>query len=157
MEDVLPKVLVKKYAFDIEVLSNAIRMGYTIASAPVEISTCFNSHINYKAIWHMLIDTCAVFYRMNILHYYDKPIIDGIHYNKIHPDLPRDVAILDTNIPMGSGGNMGIIGKYAHLGLPDENSYEDKKPILPCTNELIRDEKTVPVDCIENNNELKIK
>lgn len=145
LEDVLPKVLVKKYAFDIEILSNAIRMGYNITSAPVEVSTCFNSHINYKAIWYMLIDTCAVFYRMNILHYYDKQVDQSKLYNKITSGFSSDleiidnktsqgyigaIATIDNKIPPGFPGYMGIIGKNMFLGYLNKNSYAGNHPLL---------------------------
>lgn len=74
LEDVYPLVLVKRYAFDIEVLANANRLGYRIIEMPVEINMDFDSKVNKKAVWNMLWDTCAVFYRMNIIHYYDRKI-----------------------------------------------------------------------------------
>jgi glycosyltransferase involved in cell wall biosynthesis len=79
LEDVLPKVLVKKYAFDIELLANAHRLGYKIIESPVELNISFSSHVNIKAIWHMMIDTAAVFYRMKILKYYDRQISPKQH------------------------------------------------------------------------------
>lgn len=74
LEEVCPIVLVKRYAFDIEILANAHRLGYKIREAPVEINLDCDSHVNKKAIWNMLWDTCAIFYRMSILHYYDKKL-----------------------------------------------------------------------------------
>lgn len=74
LEDVCPIVLVKRYAFDIEILANAHRLGYKIREAPVEIKMDFDSHVNKKAVWNMFWDTCAVFYRMNVRHYYDRKI-----------------------------------------------------------------------------------
>jgi len=71
LQKICPMVLVKKYAFDIEILANAYRLGYKIRDAPVEINMSFNSHVNKKAIWNMFWDTCAIFYRMKIIHYYD--------------------------------------------------------------------------------------
>jgi len=75
LEDICPMVLVKKYAFDIEILANAYRLGYTIRDAPIEINMNFESHINKKAIWHMFFDTLAIFYRMKIIHYYDDKLV----------------------------------------------------------------------------------
>lgn len=72
LEQVFPKVLVKRYAFDIELLANTKRLGYTIAEAPVELNYHGNSRVDLKAIWHIFLDTLVVFYRMKILHYYDK-------------------------------------------------------------------------------------
>lgn len=79
LEKVLPRLLVKKFAFDIEILAVANRLGFTkIYDAPVEIKLdIFNSSfapaklIFNKNIWSMLIDTLAVFYRLKIQKYYD--------------------------------------------------------------------------------------
>ena len=72
LEQVFPKVLVKRYAFDIELLANATRLGYTIAEAPVELNHNCHSEINLRAIWRIFWDTMATFYRMKILRYYDR-------------------------------------------------------------------------------------
>ena len=53
LEDIMPKLLVKRYAFDVELLANAIKKGYKIVEAPVELTFNFNSKINWKAIWYM--------------------------------------------------------------------------------------------------------
>lgn len=72
LEQVFPKVLVKRYAFDLELLVNAARLGYRIAEAPVELNFHNSSGIDFKGIRRIFLDTLAVFYRMRILHYYDK-------------------------------------------------------------------------------------
>jgi glycosyltransferase involved in cell wall biosynthesis len=75
LEDVLPKLLVKAYAFDIEMLSVAQRFGYTnIHDGPVEMDARKIKYSSVKAftVWSMLRDTLAVFYRLKILKYYDK-------------------------------------------------------------------------------------
>lgn len=77
VEKIFPIVLVKRYAFDIEILANAHKMGYKMVEAPIDINMDFDSKVNKKAIWNMFWDTCAVFYRMNIIHYYDKVMKDG--------------------------------------------------------------------------------
>jgi hypothetical protein len=76
VKKVLPKLLVKKYAFDIEFLAVAYRKGFTrIYEAPVEITFNNASNITSKSFWRivgrMVWDTAAVFYRLKILHYYD--------------------------------------------------------------------------------------
>ncbi len=74
LEEICPMLLVKRYAFDIEILANAHRLGYNIGEAPVEINMSFDSHVNKRAVWNMFVDTCAIFYRMKIIHFYDKKI-----------------------------------------------------------------------------------
>lgn len=74
VQDVLPRLLVKRYAFDIEILAVAYALGYTrIYEAPVEInfkSGSITSKSMWRIIYLMLWDTAAVFYRLRILHYY---------------------------------------------------------------------------------------
>lgn len=75
LEDVLPKLLVKTFAFDIEMLSVARQMGYKkIHDGPVRMDATKIKYSNIKAntVWSMLRDTLAVFYRLNVIHYYDK-------------------------------------------------------------------------------------
>jgi glycosyltransferase involved in cell wall biosynthesis len=76
VRDVLPRLLVKKYAFDIEILAVSYLLGYKkIYEAPVEISFKENN-ISKKGlprvIFLMLWDTAAVFYRIKLLNYYKK-------------------------------------------------------------------------------------
>jgi glycosyltransferase involved in cell wall biosynthesis len=76
LEKVLPRLLVKNYAFDIEMLAVSHRLGYKrIYEAPVELDFNNASSITSKKLWNiillMLWDTLAVFYRLKILKYYD--------------------------------------------------------------------------------------
>lgn len=76
LEKVLPVLLVKSYAFDIEILSVAHRFGFKkIYEAPIKLKYQFPGLTNaaaLNAVWKILIDTAAVFYRLKILKYYDK-------------------------------------------------------------------------------------
>lgn len=77
VEKVFPKLIVKKFAFDVEVLAVAYAMGFKrIYEAPVKLNFKNNSTINSSTFWdvifHMLWDTVAVYYRVKIVHYYDK-------------------------------------------------------------------------------------
>ena len=72
LEAILPKVLCKKYAFDLELLVNASHRGYKIAEAPIELNwQRFENRLTLKDIWKLALDTAAIFYRLNILRYYD--------------------------------------------------------------------------------------
>jgi len=72
---VLPRLLVKEFAFDLEILSVANHLGFSrIYEAPVKINYDFNSLIHatgLKVIFRSLQDALAVFYRLRILHFYD--------------------------------------------------------------------------------------
>lgn len=76
LEDVLPRLLVKRFAFDIEILAVAHHLGYTrIFEAPVQLDFTGVSSITSMNFWsivmRMLWDTIAVFYRLRIRRYYD--------------------------------------------------------------------------------------
>src|SRR3989304_7802259 len=76
-KQVFSKIIVKKFAFDIEVLAVAYKLGYTkIYEAPTKLNFRGQSSITssnfWKIIFWMLWDTAAVFYRLKILRYYDK-------------------------------------------------------------------------------------
>ena len=75
IKQVMKVILVKRFAFDIEVLSIIKKRGYKIAESPVVLD--FNrgpkwGRIQIKDIWDIFVDTLAIFYRLNILHYYDR-------------------------------------------------------------------------------------
>lgn len=74
LEKVLQRLLVKRFAFDIEILAVAYSLGFKrIHDGPVEMDTRkfrFSS-IKNSTVISMLIDTIGIYYRLQILHYYD--------------------------------------------------------------------------------------
>jgi len=76
VKDVFPKLLVKKFAFDVEVLAVARARGFTkIYEGPIQLDFSGVSSITstnfWKVIFSMLWDTIAIFYRLKILRFYD--------------------------------------------------------------------------------------
>jgi hypothetical protein len=72
LEAVLPRVLCKKYAFDLELLAVANAKGFTMMEAPIELNwQRMESRIRLKDILMIAIDTAAIFYRLKILRYYN--------------------------------------------------------------------------------------
>lgn len=75
LERVLPRLLLKRFAFDIELLAVARHLGFTrIYEAPIKLSYKFVSTVRIfgrNGIWEAFADTLAVFYRLRVLHYYD--------------------------------------------------------------------------------------
>lgn len=75
VEQVFPKLLVKKFAFDVETLAVANALGFKrIYDAPVKLKLGKESTIKntkyWSVVWNMLWDTAAVFYRVKIKRYY---------------------------------------------------------------------------------------
>lgn len=75
LKKILPRLLVKQYAFDLEMLTVATRLGFRrIYEAPIKLGYNFGDLTHaatINTIRHILIDTLAIFYRTYILHYYD--------------------------------------------------------------------------------------
>lgn len=76
-KEIFSKIIIKRFAFDIEVLTVAYKLGYKkIYEAPVKLNFNKASSITssnfWKIIFWMLWDTVAVFYRLRIIKYYDK-------------------------------------------------------------------------------------
>jgi len=77
LEKVLPRLLVKAFAFDIEILAVANYLGFNrIYEAPVEVKLDFGgasvltSRRFLRTVFAMFWDTIAVFYRLRIVNYY---------------------------------------------------------------------------------------
>ncbi len=68
---VLPRMLEKRYAFDLEFLVVARSLGFArVFEAPVRIDYRFASHVNPGATLRIVRDTLAIFYRHHILDTY---------------------------------------------------------------------------------------
>lgn len=75
LEKVLPRLLVKRYAIDLELLAVANYLNFKkIYEAPIKFNYVFKSLTHatgIKIIMNCLRDALAVYYRLKILHYYD--------------------------------------------------------------------------------------
>ena len=75
LEKVLPRLLVKRWAFDIELLAVAKYLGFNrIYEAPIKLAENYLSNVKFSGsngLWKTLWDTLAIFYRLKIRHYYD--------------------------------------------------------------------------------------
>ena len=71
--DALARMLVKTYAFDLELLSIAYGRGAKVSEAPVEIRYGMKfGALRPRTVRDMMRDTLAVFYRLRLLNYYAK-------------------------------------------------------------------------------------
>jgi len=96
VEAVFPRILVKRFAFDVEVLANVYRLGFKIIEAPVELKFQRSfGRISPFDIYYMMVDTLAIFYRLRVLRYYDK--VSQVTLARLHDDsMARELA-LDEN------------------------------------------------------------
>lgn len=66
------RMLVKQFAFDLELLAIAYARGYRIAEAPIRMSFGDKKGcLTWQNTRQVMIDTLAVFYRLRLLRYYD--------------------------------------------------------------------------------------
>ncbi len=78
LEKVFPQMLVKKFAYDLELLVLTHRLGFKIAEAPVvvdfrpNIDRKLKRWISLRDIFTTWWDTMAIFFRLHILGHYDK-------------------------------------------------------------------------------------
>lgn len=72
LETVAPLLLVKRYAFDLEVLAVGAAFGFDrIEEAPVALRYRFTgSGINFQAVRRIFLDTLAIAYRIHLRHWY---------------------------------------------------------------------------------------
>jgi glycosyltransferase involved in cell wall biosynthesis len=72
LDAIAPLLLIKRYAFDVEVLAVGAEFGFDrIAEVPVELDYRFaGTGISSEAVWRMLIDTLAIAYRVHLRHWY---------------------------------------------------------------------------------------
>lgn len=73
LAEAVPRLAVKRFAFDLELLVVAHHLGYRrIVEAPIELDFQFESSVRLRSAFQVLWDTAAIFYRLNILRHYDE-------------------------------------------------------------------------------------
>ena len=73
LREVVPLLAVKRFAFDLELLVVARHLGYRrVVEAPIELDYRFETTTSPAAAYRALWDTAAIFYRLNLIHYYDR-------------------------------------------------------------------------------------
>jgi glycosyltransferase involved in cell wall biosynthesis len=83
LEEAVPLLAIKRFAFDLELLVVARFLGYRkICEAPITLDYRFESTVNLQSAWNVLWETAAIFYRLRILRYYKRrrtQLADGDH------------------------------------------------------------------------------
>lgn len=74
VDDILPLLLVKRFAFDLELLAVASALGYgRVRELPVRLDYRFSgSELRSRAVMRALWDTAAIFYRLRLLRTYQR-------------------------------------------------------------------------------------
>jgi O-antigen/teichoic acid export membrane protein len=122
LAEVLPRMLEKRYAFDLELLVVARRLGYTrVFEAPVRIDYQFGSQVDPKAAFRIFLDTLAIFYRRYLLNTYhaeappdprgeqaeDVPSTSGSPRKVGRPDISSSRALFRPPVPSALPEELG--------------------------------------------------
>ena len=70
LERMVPKLVVNRYAFDLELMSACNHCGFKIVELPVNVHV--ESMVSFKEILRMALDMCGVAYRLRVLKHYQR-------------------------------------------------------------------------------------
>jgi glycosyltransferase involved in cell wall biosynthesis len=114
LDTVAPLLLVKHYAFDLEVLAVGAEFGFDrIEEAPINLSYRFSgSLINRAAVRSMFIDTLAIAYRIHVRHWY------------VRQYASRQRSRVDAHHPSGP---VGAAPEPAKTDVGDELGHGDRR------------------------------
>ena len=114
---VLPRMVEKRFAFDLELFVIARRLGYKrFLEAPIRLRHQFTSTVSWRSVYRSLLDTMAIWYRLRILHFYDgdqAPATPSSEQLRMDPVLLRGsagTAAGSAGTLVGSGGMGGAGG-----------------------------------------------
>jgi O-antigen/teichoic acid export membrane protein len=100
---VLPRMVEKRFAFDLELFVIARRLGYKrFLEAPIRLRHQFTSTVSWRSVYRSLLDTMAIWYRLRVLHFYDgdqAPATPGGEGLRIDPVVLRGSAAALTTAP----------------------------------------------------------
>jgi glycosyltransferase involved in cell wall biosynthesis len=117
-EEVMPLLLVKQFAFDLEFLAVANALGYRrIREQPVTLEYQFaGSGVRSHAVLLALIDTAAIFYRLRILRYYQRKRALLPAYGRAHGYRPRVTLVAAEPRPTLKYGQLNLVSIDADSG-----------------------------------------
>jgi dolichol-phosphate mannosyltransferase len=69
--NIIPRLAVKRYAFDVELLSVANLFGLKVVEMPVNIE--LDAKFKPVEMWRMFIDLLGIAYRLRLVHWYQRP------------------------------------------------------------------------------------
>jgi dolichol-phosphate mannosyltransferase len=70
--DIFPRLAVKRYAFDVELLAVAHLYGLKVVEMPVNIK--LDASFKPNEMLHMFVDLLGIAYRLRIIHWYQRPL-----------------------------------------------------------------------------------
>jgi O-antigen/teichoic acid export membrane protein len=102
--NVLPLLVERGFAFDLELLAVARRFGYDrVVGVPVTIRERISSSISGAVVWTMLLDTVALAWRLRVRRSYDE-----LARHRAEPIGPAQVEAV--HVDNGSAGGDAVLG-----------------------------------------------
>jgi glycosyltransferase involved in cell wall biosynthesis len=78
-KNIFPRLCVKRYAFDVELLTVANLYGLRIIEMPTQLR--IEGLFNLKEMFKMFVDLLGIAYRLRVIHWYERPLaFDSISY-----------------------------------------------------------------------------
>jgi O-antigen/teichoic acid export membrane protein len=115
---VLPRMVEKRFAFDLELFVIARRLGYKrFLEAPIRLRHQFTSTVSWRSVYRSLLDTMAIWYRLRVLHFYDGdqgPATPGGEGLRIDPVVLRGGA--------GTGAGSAAVARPSGTGAAEPGS-----------------------------------
>jgi dolichol-phosphate mannosyltransferase len=80
-KDIFPRLAVKRYAFDVELLTVANFYGLRVIEMPVHLK--MQGLFSFREIWKMFLDLLGIAYRLRVTRWYQRPVdcsssLDGL-------------------------------------------------------------------------------
>jgi glycosyltransferase involved in cell wall biosynthesis len=72
LKKVFPRLSVKRYAFDVELLIVANLYGLKVVEMPVDLQV--QTLFSLREMWRMFMDLLGIAYRLRVTHWYGKPL-----------------------------------------------------------------------------------
>jgi glycosyltransferase involved in cell wall biosynthesis len=100
-DQVVPLLLVKRYAFDIELLGVARAFGFgRVRELPVVLDYKFTgSGVRSSAVLYALVDVLAIFYRLRVIRYYQRRRSIAGAFAWTRPNVPRPLVTVASVDP----------------------------------------------------------
>jgi hypothetical protein len=70
--DIFPRLAVKRYAFDVELLAVAHLYGLKVVEMPVNIK--LDAKFKLNDMWHMFVDLLGIAYKLRVTHWYQRQL-----------------------------------------------------------------------------------
>jgi hypothetical protein len=76
---VFPRLTVKRYAFDVEMLALANLLSLKVVELPITIQ--LRSLFSFREVWRMFLDLLGITYRLRVTRWYQRALTQRDHLN----------------------------------------------------------------------------